>query len=249
MATEEENLPMTERHRLNAELVRAAAAASIGTATTRKAAHELRNLLAIISSNAELLFGHPGDKKILAECETRIFAAIERTGLILQSSIESVPFGHIRMTDVDVIAVLEECLNVLTDRTASNGVILKRDFRATLPKVSGSWVALRQVFTNLIANALKAMPQGGKLTVTALAQEQNVEIRFRDTGCGMAQKHTAQIFDPLFTTNPAGEGTGMGLPISRYIVEQHNGTIAVESEVNRGSTFIVSLPSKDRTYG
>jgi signal transduction histidine kinase len=101
-----------------------------------------------------------------------------------------------------------------------------------------------EVFVNIIINAVDAMPQGGTIWVRSarLQREPFIEIRFSDTGCGIPKENLEKIFDPFFTTKEAGKGTGLGLAVIYGIVERHNGSIDVESEVGKGTTFIVKLP-------
>jgi signal transduction histidine kinase len=120
---------------------------------------------------------------------------------------------------------------------------LHKEFRPNPPKVYGNSELLQQVFTNLMLNACTAMPQGGTLVVaTRVTETGQVEIRFSDSGCGIPPEHLSKIFDPFFTTMPVGKGTGLGLAISYSIIQQHQGTIEVESRVGQGSTFVVRLP-------
>ena len=103
---------------------------------------------------------------------------------------------------------------------------------------------IQQVFLNLIINAAEAMPGEGHLTLATrlAASGKAVEVEFADTGCGIKQADLERIFEPFFTTKGARRGTGLGLAISYGIVKEHRGTIAVESEVGKGTTFVVSLP-------
>jgi signal transduction histidine kinase len=86
------------------------------------------------------------------------------------------------------------------------------------------------------------MQHRGTITLTTLARDDHVEVRIEDDGQGIPEDVIAHIFDPFFTTKDVGEGTGLGLAISYRIIEQHNGTITVESEVGRGTCFTISLP-------
>ena len=101
---------------------------------------------------------------------------------------------------------------------------------------------MEQVFVNLIQNAIQAMPGGGKLDIFVRESEEWVGIAFRDTGTGIPRADLKRIFDPFFTTKPEGEGTGLGLSVSYGIVTQHKGEITVESEVGKGTLFIVRIP-------
>jgi two-component system sensor histidine kinase HydH len=108
---------------------------------------------------------------------------------------------------------------------------------------------MKQVFVNLMLNAIQAMPTGGTLTVSSRATTvrtiPHVEVRVSDTGVGIPEDHIAKLFTPFFTTK-GHEGSGLGLPTCYQVVDEHRGTISVESLVGRGTTFIVSLPVDPR---
>ena len=114
-----------------------------------------------------------------------------------------------------------------------------------LPLVLGNADQLRQVFLNLILNAIDAMPQGGTLTVRTLAGPSVVVAEIQDTGVGIPNDIRARLFEPFFTNKP--NGTGLGLSISAHIVTQHGGQIEVESVAGQGSTFRIALPYQVRT--
>lgn len=99
---------------------------------------------------------------------------------------------------------------------------------------------IRQVFLNIILNALQAMPHGGILKIETEQRQKFIEAKFADTGCGIAKEDFDKIFEPLFTTK--GKGVGLGLAVSKAIVEKHEGKIEIESEAGKGTTFIVKLP-------
>lgn len=102
--------------------------------------------------------------------------------------------------------------------------------------------SIKRVFTNIIINAFQAMPEGGTLTIYAEKDDKMTKIYFKDTGVGIPKENIEKIFQPLFTTK--AKGTGLGLAVCKRIVEAHNGTIDVESELGKGSTFIIKLPVK-----
>jgi signal transduction histidine kinase len=132
----------------------------------------------------------------------------------------------------------------LTKGNIPRNIEVKRNFAkkatATLDEKQ-----LERVFLNLIKNAVQAMPDGGKLAVTTKETKDNVEIIFADTGIGISEENMSKIFQPLFTTK--AKGIGMGLPICKNIVEQHNGTIEVKSKAGQGTTFLIKLPKKEET--
>jgi two-component system NtrC family sensor kinase len=113
---------------------------------------------------------------------------------------------------------------------------------------------IQSVLLNLIINALDATEPGGTIAVSAgisvstnKADHKGVEIAVRDTGCGIPPDHLDKLFDPFFTTKDVGQGTGLGLAVSYGIIQRHGGTIRVQSEVGRGSTFTVWLPIEGET--
>ena len=139
--------------------------------------------------------------------------------------------------NIEIIVDIEEELNVLIDKGQ-----------------------IEQVIINLIVNAGDAMPEGGKLTITAkrtligedttsLPQGDYVLLIISDTGYGMDRQTMDKMFDPFFTTKPEGSGTGLGMAVVSDIVNQHKGIIQVESQVNKGSTFSFYLPSSDEDIG
>ena len=117
------------------------------------------------------------------------------------------------------------------------------DLAEDLPLVNGDKNQLQQVFLNLTLNACEAMPDGGTLMVGSSVAGERVVVKVTDTGCGIKREHLDQIFEPFFTTKPVGKGTGLGLSVSYGIIQQHGGTLEVESEVGKGTTFTVTLPA------
>ena len=106
---------------------------------------------------------------------------------------------------------------------------------------------MNQVFVNLISNAVDAMEDFGKITIKTVDIGDQIEIRFKDNGRGIAEDKMTKIFEPFYTTKDVGEGTGLGLSISYSIIKQHNGSIDVESKVGEGTEFILTLPKQLQT--
>jgi len=234
---------LTERRRLEAQLSHSAKMASLGV-MAGGIAHELRNPLGIISASAQLLLERPAGARLRSQGLEKIYAATQRASLIIENLLKFARPQDGRKKETDVHAVLEETLVLLTPQITLQKVTLKKAFQQ-LPQICANPELLQQVFTNLILNACNAMPQGGTLTVTAQASgQEEILVRFGDTGHGIPQEHLPMIFDPFFTTMPVGKGTGLGLSICYSIISQHQGTIEVESQVGQGSTFTVRLPCK-----
>ena len=145
-------------------------------------------------------------------------------------------------------SILKDTLLFLRYQMEMNRVELALDLSDSLPKVMGNANQLQQVFTNIILNAIQAMPNGGKLTVSSKEipktedLPKRVGITFTDTGCGIPQDNINKVFEPFFTTKKVGEGTGLGLSVSYGIIQEHKGEILVESEVGKGTKFTILLP-------
>lgn len=233
---------LTERRRMEAELLQSSKIASLGV-MAGGIAHELRNPLGIIAAAAELVADRPDDERLRAEALERIRSSVRRASLTIEDLLRFAHPSAEHRENVDANALVEETLGLVASRTTQQRVSVQTAFQPGLPSIRANRNLLQQVFTNILLNACNAIPQGGTLVVTTRAHPSGqVEIRFADTGCGIPPEHLTRIFDPFFTTMPVGQGTGLGLAISYSIVQQHQGSIEVESEVGKGATFNVRLP-------
>lgn len=170
-----------------------------------------------------------------------INTAVERVGKIIFALKSFSRFGGSQVwSQVDLVDGLETVLTIYHHQI-KQGTELVRDYE-DLPPVRCLPDELNQVWTNLIHNALQAMAYKGTLTLRLARDGDRVRVSVADTGSGIEPALRARIFEAFFTTKPAGEGTGLGLDIVRKIVEKHGGSIEVESELGRGSTFTVVLP-------
>jgi len=135
-------------------------------------------------------------------------------------------------------------LGSIGHQVSLEGVRIRREFDATIPPVPADGDQLRQVFANLVVNAVQAMPDGGELTVTTrfVPARLSCTIIVADTGRGIAPEHLTKIFQPFFTTR--GSGTGLGLAVSYGIIRAHGGSIQVTSTPQVGTTFTVTLPCR-----
>ncbi len=140
--------------------------------------------------------------------------------------------------------VLEECISLVANQALFHNIKIVKNLASALPPVLMDPSQMQQVFMNMIINAAEAMNGNGQLTLTTrhVPTEGAVEIEFTDTGHGIKEEDLDRIFDPFFTTKEVGHGTGLGLAISYGIVKEHKGTITVQSEVGRGTTFTIRLP-------
>ena len=142
----------------------------------------------------------------------------------------------------DVNGVIEKSLSVIWNELKYKAEIIK-EFEE-LPEIECDVQKINQVFINILINAVQAIENRGKITIKTFTSDNSVVIRISDTGCGIPKEKINKIFDAFFTTKDPGKGTGLGLSISYKIIEEHNGTIDVESEIGRGTTFTIRLPVK-----
>lgn len=145
---------------------------------------------------------------------------------------------------VDLNRVLEETLALLTRQALFFNIQVVKNLDPALPPVKADRTQIQQVFMNILINAAQAMQERGTVTVTSrTGPGGSVEVAISDTGCGIPPDRIGRIFDPFYTTKQDSQGTGLGLSIAYGIVTSHRGSISVESEVGKGSTFRITLPA------
>ncbi|OGL05537.1 MAG: hypothetical protein A3I03_12050, partial [Candidatus Rokubacteria bacterium RIFCSPLOWO2_02_FULL_68_19] len=209
-------------------------------------AHDFNNLLSSILGRAQLLMRRVEDPKL-----RQWLQVIERAATDGARTVRRIQeFARIRRDQpfvaVDLNRVVQDALEVTQSRwqedAESRGVTIRVTTDLTpVPSVSGDPAELREVLTNLILNAVDAMPDGGTLTLATRADETTVSLSVSDTGTGMTPDVQPLIFDPFFTTK-GPSGTGLGLSITYGIVSRHGGQIRVESAEGQGTTFHLTFP-------
>jgi len=147
---------------------------------------------------------------------------------------------NVRARNVDLNASLDSVL-VIGHHVIGPKIEIKKEY-STLPPIECSPSHINQVLLNIITNAAQAMDNNGRITLRSTSDDANVVVEIEDTGKGIPEDIRSKIFDPFFTTKPVGQGTGLGLSICYKIIEQHKGEIRVESEVGKGTKFIIVLP-------
>ena len=148
---------------------------------------------------------------------------------------------------LDVSSLLNDAVEITRTRWENEARLRGLDYQVVLQAESehftfGSASELREVFVNLIVNAVDAMPSGGNLSISCVREGAQLCLRFADTGTGMPEDVRQKIFDPFFTTKGA-QGTGLGLSVSYSIIERHEGRISVASEMGEGTVFSINLPA------
>jgi two-component system sensor kinase FixL len=209
-------------------------------------AHELNNPLATVSLRTEtLLTGLPEDSETRKPLEI-IAQEVDRMAGLVDNLLQFSRRSHRQVSTVNVIEEIAKSFELVHYHLRKRNVEVVHDFADELPTIQADRQQLHQLFLNLLTNASDAMPQGGKLTVRVSFQTlpaTAVAIDFTDTGGGITAKNLEKLWEPFFTTKPEGKGTGLGLVICRRIVEEHGGTIGIQSEAGRGTTVRIVFPA------
>ena len=200
-------------------------------------AHELRNPLNVVKTSVYYLLNARNPS---AEKKTEHLQRIEKHVVLADNVITTLSnFAKLPVPNRAPFTI-EQCLRKALDTTPlPENIQVRIDCPPTLPPVLADFGQLHIVFANLIRNAVEAMPEGGRLTLTARASGGGIEVAVEDTGVGMTAEQLGQIMEPLYSTK--ARGLGLGLSIVRAIVEKNGGSLRVASEPGRGSTFTVFL--------
>lgn len=246
LALEAQNrsLDQTVRER-TARLIQSEKVATMGSLLAG-VAHELNNPLAILLGQTQLLRETVSDTAI-ARRANKIGEAAERCVRIVRNFLALARQRPPERTDVWVSQVVQGAVELLGYELRTDGIDIVVEIAERLPKLSADPHQLHQVLVNLIANAHQAMrrrPEPRRITITARHDATNGRVRLEvaDSGPGIPPEVQARIFEPFFTTKPPGEGTGLGLSLCRGIIEEHGGTIDVDSEPGRGTCFTIDVP-------
>lgn len=240
---------VTSQKLLEQQLIRADKLASLGTLVAG-IAHEINNPLGIIAGYAEALLDRCHDKGLASidafgdfpEYLETIHREIFRCKEILRSLLEfSRPHGT-TFRRLNINELIKEVILLINHRAVRLRHNIELKLGDPVPKIYGNPGSLRQLFMNIVINSLYFTPEGGNITIEtgvdhSEVEGELVEVSIRDTGPGIPEEIIDRIFDPFFTTKPIGEGTGLGLAICHKIVEEHGGSIGVESREGKGTTF------------
>jgi signal transduction histidine kinase len=209
-------------------------------------AHEINNPLTGVLTFAHLLKeredtppGSRGDLDVIIRETTRVREIVRG---LLDFARQSAPAKE----QLDINDVIRRTMQLLRSQKDFRKITIEESLDDKLPRLLGDKNQLQQVFLNLSLNALEAMPEGGLLRVETNVEHDRIRIVFADTGIGIKEQDLEQIFDPFFTTKPVGKGTGLGLSVSYGTIQQHGGSIEVESEEGRGTLFTILLPLNGR---
>lgn len=233
---------VTERRSLENDLIQSEKLAAVGQLAAG-VAHEINNPLAAIIANAQLLERDlPVDADTI-ESLALIEEAGQRASLVVRGLLD---FAHRDTYDfepTDINKSIQSAVALAQHEIASRGIDLTLELSNDLPIVQASPTHIQEVWINLIMNALDAITsQEGKITLSTTLRNGEVMVSVSDNGSGIPAERLGKVFDPFYTTKPVSRGTGLGLSIAQRIVNQHGGSISVESQEGVGTTFYVFLP-------
>jgi signal transduction histidine kinase len=205
-------------------------------------AHEIRNPLAGISSLAEVLRSKVNASGATAEIIDTILEEVERLNRIVKDLLRFARPTKAYLVPTNLPDSLNQVLSFLHERLTEGKFTVNKEIPATCPAVMADADQMRQVFLNIVLNAMDATGPGGALTLRMRqpAGERTLEVSFHDNGPGIPQENLKKVFDPFFTTK--AQGTGLGLAACKKIVEHHGGKISVDSTPGQGATFTIRLP-------
>jgi PAS domain S-box-containing protein len=234
-------LRMGELRRTQAQLIQSAKMAAVGELAAG-IAHELNNPLNSVLGFAELLLERAEldgrDRERLESIARQAYRASDIIRNLLDFARQR---GTLRDW-ADVNQVVGDSLSLLRQRLENGGVALGEEYADGLPPLLLDASRIKEVFLSLALNALQAMPAGGRLVVRTEQRGDRVAVTFADDGEGIADDVLPRIFEPFYTTRPVGQGTGLGLSVSLGIVQDHGGTMQVDSRPGEGATFVIWLP-------
>jgi two-component system NtrC family sensor kinase len=206
--------------------------------------HEINTPLSVIAAASQMILSEKDLPDQVAEMVERIFQEVHRLSQLTRSILSFSREDNSSLEDTDLSMVIRDVLIFLEFEIRKRSVLVTEELEPGLPSIAADPNQLKQIFLNLIVNALQAMGQGGRLAIAASSSVDGlVRIVVRDTGPGIPDEYRERIFDPFFTTKDPGEGTGLGLFITKSHVERLGGRIEVASEVGRGTSFILQFPA------
>jgi signal transduction histidine kinase/CheY-like chemotaxis protein len=234
---------MAELKRTQAQLIQSTKLAAIGELAAN-VAHEINNPLTSVLGFASYLAEQIPSGQPMREELDLILEEATRARDIVRDLLNFSRHREFEPELTDINPVLEQTIAMVRRQGSLENIEVREEYGRDLPLVEVDISRLKQVFLNIVNNAVYAMKKGGTISLRTRAADGRVSVDIADTGTGIAPEHLDKIFDPFFTTKPAVSGTGLGLSVSLGIVQSHGGNIEVSSRPGAGSTFTINLPAK-----
>ena len=225
------------------QLVQTERVAALGEMSA-KVAHEINNPLGIIKNYLQLIRRAESYNVEVTSYVDVVSEEIDRIAGIVRQLLDFHRPRGLKFVPVDVCRLVERVLQLMDRKLLSSNIELVKDIRCECPMVSGVPENLKQVFLNIIINAVDVMPDGGRFKVAIRTSPRNVQITFCDSGPGIESELIPRIFEPFFTTKEPGKGTGLGLSVCYGIIKKHRGSITFRN-TEVGGCFQIDLPAGD----
>lgn len=208
-------------------------------------AHEIRNPLSVLNVNLQLLEEEICDNtngrgETIKKRVRGLHREVQRLEEVVSDFLRFAHEERPRLEEHDVNRVVDEVVDFVAPEARKNNVVVERRYEPALPPLRLDVNLIKQALLNMIINAQQAMPEGGRISIRTAQKNGCIQIEVADTGIGIPGSEFDKIFEVYYSTRK--NGTGLGLPTVKRIVEEHGGTITVESEKGKGSNFIVRLP-------
>lgn len=227
----------------NRKLIQAEKLASIGRISAG-IAHEIRNPLTSVKLNIQKLIQSEQLNEVEKEHLSLSQEGISQMEKFVKELLDFTRVPELNLDRFSIEQILEESVKTLADTLELKKVVLEKNFEEGLPQVLADGDKLRQVFLNILRNAYEAVEERGRINISlSLLEEQSgskIRVEISDNGCGIPEEYRETIFEPYYTTKSSG--IGLGLAIARKIIEQHMGSLKVEENVEKGTSFVILIP-------
>lgn len=214
-------------------------------------AHEINNPLAVINEKVGLIKDlftikdeFKGNRKLIELVDSALFS-VDRCGTITKRLLNFARHLDVKIQTVNLGEVISDVLGFLTKEAEYRSIAVSVNVPGDIPQFESDRGKLQQIFLNIVNNAFAAVKDGGRIDITAKYEGADlISVTFTDDGCGIPGSDLERIFEPFFSTKTRYGGTGLGLSITYGLVQELGGSIGVQSEVGRGSSFVVTIPLK-----
>lgn len=227
------------------ELIQAEKLTSLGQLAA-SIAHEVNNPLSGVLVYTQLLAKKISNDKFSKETSLNYLSKMEseltRSTKLIRNLLDFARQSPPSLRSVSVNDVVDKALELASNSAELQDIEVIKEFSPSLPNIMADFDQVQQVCTNLILNAVQAMPKGGKLSLRTATVDSFARIEVQDTGCGISEENMRKLFTPFFTTKMKGKGVGLGLAVAHGIIQRHHGRIEVQSKEGAGTTFVIYLP-------
>jgi len=227
---------LKEKEQLEKQLLQADKLATIGQLAAG-VAHEINNPLGNISLYTQMLLKKTGDENTKEKLNV-IADEANRAAQIVKGLLDFARQSELKLTPININKEIGKVLSILTPQLKD--IKVKTAFEP-LPLILADSGQIQQVIMNFLTNSIQSIIENGEIIIKTSAKQDHVEISISDNGCGIPDENLDKVFDPFFTTKEQGKGTGLGLSISYGIIKRHSGSIEVQSEAGKGTTFTIKL--------